>query len=212
MSKHTIQQITNYTSLAEASYANFANNKIDLSKQNDDSVKKAIENAIITTNGPEKEKLPEDFARHITDNYQIIAHYADRVENGLIAKDFLKPTPSESSFSATLFQDKNGDNKGQYILAIRGSWGASDVRDTDIGDMFANGVGYEQVVDLYNFYMQLITPVGKKYKAARVLESDDSVLARLTARHQAAMTKLHSMIDNKDNLNHLYNGTYSLNI
>ena len=195
MNKYTIQQITNYTALAEASYANFAANKINLSKQNTTEVKNAIQNAIITTNGPEKEKLPEDFARHITDNYQIIAHYADRVENGLIAKDFLKPTPSESSFSATLFQDKNGDNKGQYILAIRGSWGASDVRDTDIGDMFANGVGYEQVVDLYNFYIQLITPVGKKYKAARVLESDDSVLARLTARHQAATNELHSVFN-----------------
>jgi len=208
MSKHTIQQIANYAALAEASYANFARSEIDLTQQNLDKVKEAIQKAIIAIDS-KKQDVPKDFATYITNNYQIIAHYADRVENGFNDGDPIRNAPpSESGFSATLFQDKNGENKGQYVLAIRGTWGNSDLVNTDAGDIFANGVGYEQVADLYNFYMQLITPAGQKYKAVRVLESDDSIIAR----HQAAMTKLHSMIDNKDNLNHLYNGTYSLNI
>ena len=195
MSKHTIQQIANYAALAEAAYANFARSEIDLTQQNLDKVKEAIQNAINAIDSVKKD-VPKIFAKHITDNYKIIAHYADRVENGPNLQDKIpNAILPESGFSATLFQDKNGENKGQYVLAIRGSWGDSDVYNTDVGDIFANGVGYEQIADLYNFYMQLITPVGKKYKAARVLESDDSVLARLTARHQAAINELHSVFN-----------------
>ena len=168
MSKHTIQQISDYTALAEASYANFARSKIDLSQQDATEIKAAIQDAIIKTDPTEKNTPLKFFANYVTDNYQIIAHYADRVENGFrikiyedfyenIQKDLIKDkvshtTPSESSFSATLFRNKNGENKGQYVLAIRGTWGFADLVNTDIGDVFANGVGYEQVADLYNFW------------------------------------------------------------
>ena len=207
MSKHTIQQISDYTALAEASYANFARSKIDLSQQDATEIKAAIQDAIIKTDPTEKNTPLKFFANYVTDNYQIIAHYADRVENGFrikiyedfyenIQKDLIKDkvshtTPSESSFSATLFRNKNGENKGQYVLAIRGTWGFADLVNTDIGDVFANGVGYEQVADLYNFYMQLITPTGEKYKAVRVLESDDSIIAR----HQAAINELRNVFN-----------------
>ena len=191
MSKHTIQQIADYAALAEASYANFARSNIDLLQQDIKEFKEAIQDAIVAIDS-KKQDVPRIFAKNTTDNYQIIAHYADRVENGFNAGDKIPNSPpSESGFSATLFQDKNGENKGQYVLAIRGTWGDSDLENTDVGDVFANGVGYEQVADLYNFYMQLITPTGKKYKAVRVLESDDSIIAR----HQAAINELRNVFN-----------------
>ena len=86
MSKHTIQQISDYTALAEASYANFARSKIDLSQQDATEIKAAIQDAIIKTDPTEKNTPLKFFANYVTDNYQIIAHYADRVENGFRIK------------------------------------------------------------------------------------------------------------------------------
>lgn len=92
MSKHTIQQIADYASLAETSYANFARSEIDLSKQNDDDVKKTIQDAIVEIDS-KKQDVPRIFAKNTTDNYQIIAHYADRVENGFNDGDKIPNSP-----------------------------------------------------------------------------------------------------------------------
>jgi len=187
MAKHTIQQITDYAALAEASYANFTG--VNFANLENEVLENEVKSAIINTDS-KKKGTPPAFAQYIIDKYQIIAHYADRVENGFNDGDPIRNAPpSESGFSATLFQGKDGVNQGQKVLAIRGTWGRSDLLDTDIGDIFANGVGYEQVADLYNFYMQLITPKGQKYKAVRILESDDSIIAR----HQEAVFKFRNI-------------------
>lgn len=62
-----------------------------------------------------------------------------------------------SGFSATLFESLT--EPGHFVLAVRGTdtlvdWGA------DIGDIAMDGVAHEQGIDLFNYYLRLVTPVG----------------------------------------------------
>ncbi|MDO5686425.1 MAG: hypothetical protein Q4G42_03410 [Neisseria sp.] len=75
------QFIAQYVTLAEASYADFSEKTFS---------DKDVEKAIVDTN--ENKKGSEKFAESVSSSFSVVAHWKDR-EN-------------ESSFSGTLFQNK----------------------------------------------------------------------------------------------------------
>jgi pimeloyl-ACP methyl ester carboxylesterase len=81
-----------------------------------------------------------------------------------------------SGFSATLFQRVgSGAGSGEYVFAARGTepdaGGGVDL-SADVGDLVLDGLAWEQIVDMYNFWKQLSTPVGQTYQKARLLLSE----------------------------------------
>ena len=100
----------------------------------------------------------------------------------MIAKDYeiVNHQPdTDSGFSATLFQkverDKDGQviSRGEYILALRGTAGMSDYA-TDVGDIVLDGIGFDQIVDLYNFWQRITTEKDQHYKQA-ILKIDENL-------------------------------------
>lgn len=176
------QLIADYAILAETSYATFNNSSFD--KKNE--IILAIQSIDPETG---EETRPESFAEYVTKHYNVVAHYADRVENtwfdtGNTVTDFKKATAKESGFFATLFQaNNNADNAGEYVLAIRGTAGFKDLA-ADVGDIVGDGIAYEQVVDLYNFYKQLTTEQGKTYQAAVITLATDINQRYNDAKHK----------------------------
>ena len=191
------QKISDYVYLAEASYTDFSN-----SKQEDGSYNNIGNIKFIMTTSKDKggSGLPEFFAELVTKNYKVIAHYKDRVENDWFDIDnlfdnFKKAYAKESGFSATLFQaNDNAVNKGEYILAIRGTAGFKDLA-ADIGDIAGDGIAYEQVIDLYNFYKQLTTEKGQPYDAVVIVLDEN-----LSNRYRIAESELKEAIYNANNL------------
>lgn len=119
MNKVNNQFLADYVYLAEASYTDFSKEGKDFDKIKDEN------------NGEQ----PESFAKLVTNNYKVVAHYKDRVENGWfdiqagnlidkIRENIKKAFSEESGFSATLFQSNQDD---EYVLAIRGTAGFKDV-------------------------------------------------------------------------------------
>jgi hypothetical protein len=90
MSNQQIQYLSDYVYLAEASYADFSG----ISYLDIELVKKRIRDA----GGDDKK--PANFAKLVTNNYNVIAHYKDR-QNARFWGGV------ESSFSGTLFQNKS---------------------------------------------------------------------------------------------------------
>ncbi len=130
------QHISDYVALAEASYADFS--LIDF----------ADLKAIYTVMNDADQ--PENFAKYITDNYEVAAHWKDRGDL------FTGTDENQSSgFSGTLFKSKIS---GQYVLALRGTAGGKDLFITDGGDIVNDGLAHHQIVDMYNFWQQ-ITPL-----------------------------------------------------
>ncbi|XXQ67828.1 hypothetical protein ACKLNO_09430 [Neisseriaceae bacterium B1] len=181
--------ITEYTILAETSYSSFLE---------DSDIKKSIMNINKKTG---EEERPQSFAKYVLNHYNIVAHHADRVENGWfdtnnILTDFKKATAEESGFSATLFQAKeNAENAKEYVLAIRGTAGFKDLA-ADAGDIVGDGIAYEQVVDLYNFYKQLTKTAGQPYEAAVI-----TLNKSLSERYRAATFELEKAVREANNFN-----------
>ena len=69
---------------------------------------------------------------------------------------------TSSGFSATLFQSKL---TGKFTLAIRGSTQMVDFA-ADAGLIAADGIAADQMVDMYNYWKHLNTPIGAIYDAA----------------------------------------------
>jgi Ca2+-binding RTX toxin-like protein len=125
--------------LAEASYSDFV-----LSTTSEEVVRSALE-----SNGFSQNQAA-DFVQHwsiITGSHQ---------------------PNTASGFSATLFQGKadSGDLAGQYVLAFRGTAGATDLVGADGGDILLDGLAVDQIIDLYN-YTQKLTHTGF-YQAAKL--------------------------------------------
>lgn len=68
-----------------------------------------------------------------------------------------------SGFSATLFQHKESK---EYVLAFRGTKETKDLVLVDGGDVVLNGIAHGQLVDLYNFWVQMNTAKDEIYQAA----------------------------------------------
>ncbi len=62
---------------------------------------------------------------------------------------------TESGFSATVFQSISGNSNGEYTLAIRGTVLGLDDLGADVGDIMADGLAWEQIIDLYNYTQEL---------------------------------------------------------
>ena len=75
---------------------------------------------------------------------------------------------TESGFSATLFESL--DRPGEYTFAVRGTESLTrDPRDllyTDGGDIVADGVALDQIVDLYNYWHKLTAAENASYQIA----------------------------------------------
>ena len=80
-----------------------------------------------------------------------------------------------SGFSATLFKNKSGE----YSLSMRGTAGLTDL-SADAGDVLADGVALDQIVDMYN-YWQSLTHTGA-YDAVK-LDTNLLMTAELQAKY-----------------------------
>ncbi|MDO5686429.1 MAG: putative Ig domain-containing protein [Neisseria sp.] len=138
----TNQKISQYTMLAEVSYADFVD--ITDSKQIKDSL------------------LDLEFAKNendaqldaFIDNWDVKVHWKDR---GSIFN-------FNSGFSGTLFQNKKS---GEYILGLKGTDGGKDLFVADGGDIVHDGLAHHQIVDMYNFWKQITTK--GTYQAAKII-------------------------------------------
>ena len=133
--------IFNYAALARSSYA-------DLSKirrpDDTDGIRSAIK----------KYDESEKFAKQIADKYDVLAHYKDRDDHGINPiGSILSIFNSESGFSGTLFRDKSTQ---EYVMAFKGTDGAKDLWITDVADIVSNGAAHNQIIDMYNFWQQII--------------------------------------------------------
>ena len=133
--------IFNYAALARSSYA-------DLSKirrpDDTDRIRSAIK----------KYDESEKFAKQIADKYDVLAHYKDRDDHGINPiGSILSIFNSESGFSGTLFRDKGTQ---EYVMAFKGTDGAKDLWITDVADIVSNGAAHNQIIDMYNFWQQII--------------------------------------------------------
>ena len=165
----------NYAYLSAASYSDL----VDALSTSDTVEKKiAIEKAI---GHSMKEEVGSKLTDWITSHYDIISQWRDSNNsnyNDINEKVILK-NKDNSGFSATLFRVKDDykSNTSKYILAFRGTKGSGDIFNTDIGDIVLDGLAYEQIIDLYNYWQQLRTEKGKTYKAAYVYDIEKELEA-----------------------------------
>lgn len=147
------QNIFDYALLADAAYSKFI--KHDDFDQNI----KNILNDEKDGENPQKITKPIGFSEYILgeskdkQNYEVVVQWADRGAEG------------ESGFSAVIFKKHD-----EYVLAIRGTANNrdlyNDLRNTNIRDIVLDGLGYKQIVDLYNFWKQVNAPAGTSYQVA----------------------------------------------
>jgi Ca2+-binding RTX toxin-like protein len=83
-----------------------------------------------------------------------------------------------SGFSATVFErlSESGAPTGEYIFAARGTEPSAQFGQdlgADIGDLVRDGLAWEQIVDLHNYWKQLTTPAGQPYGGNDYLEGND---------------------------------------
>jgi len=132
---------------ARAAYANF-DNMSDPSYK--DRLAEGVDGKVLFS--PEQ---AEGFAAE----WKVAHHLPDAERN------WFEGDPLGGGFSATLFQRKMGDN--DYVLAFRGTMGHDDLFLTDVGDIVADGVASSQIIDLYNYVMELTTPKNSTFLQAR---------------------------------------------
>lgn len=154
-------QLFDYAYLAMASYSDFSN--IDLDAKG--KVKeKSIYNAL-----RDQDRLG-GFASLVSGNYDVLAHWKDGNPGWgltpLLKSIFLN---EGSGFSATLF--KSNVTNSKYVLSIRGTDGWKDAGGEDV-NIVRMGLAYKQIIDLYNFWTQMHTPLGQVYEAARLVDLD----------------------------------------
>ena len=138
---NTITQLFDQAELAEAAYANFwdkTTNSIILDKEN---VQAALKNQGFST------KQAADFLTH----WKII----DQCPN------------TDSGFSATVFERLDGPDAGKLYIATCGTEGSKlfdgslegekDIIE-DLANIGADGIAINQAIDMYNWYLRLISP------------------------------------------------------
>ncbi|MEJ1336993.1 MAG: calcium-binding protein, partial [Candidatus Sedimenticola sp. (ex Thyasira tokunagai)] len=89
---------------------------------------------------------------------------------------------TESGFSATLFKSKDPSVTQPYVLSIRGTQqGKEDLVITDGADIVLDGLAIDQIVDLYNYWEKITTPLNESYEAVKLvtLEAETAALALL---------------------------------
>ena len=88
----------------------------------------------------------QDFIRSI---YNVSRYWENAIDEG---------------FSAAVFLDRT---TGQYTFAIRGTLEpVEDLFNADFRGIVVNGLAFQQIVDMYNYWQSLNTPNGWTYAAA----------------------------------------------
>ena len=148
----TIQDIYQQAQLAEAAYANFVIGSGLIATR--DELKTALEAEGMST------AQATEFITH----WKVVDQYTATAWGGLT---------DGSGFSATVFEklDANGNGTGQYSFAARGTqvglWPPTTADlSADIGDIVADGIALDQVVDMYNYWQSLNT--SGVYQAAKL--------------------------------------------
>ncbi|PHS67776.1 MAG: hypothetical protein COB23_10160 [Methylophaga sp.] len=147
--------------LSEAAYANFSI-AINLDgTYKEDDVRTALQR--IGTKDGEPDDPNEGFslsqATEFAENWEVVTHQAD----------------TDSGFSATLFRRKTADPSsgyevGDYVYAIRGTAGTVDLAE-DFGNIVADDLALEQIVDLYNDWIRINTLTNQSYLVARLVDT-----------------------------------------
>ena len=146
---NTIQNLFQQAQLAEAAYANFWDSNLNALITNPDDVQKALIASGFSKNpnDPTQSAQATDFVTH----WRVVDQYT---ASGLF----------NSGFSGTLFESL--DHPGQYSFSLRGTQpGYSDLA-ADIGDILADGIALDQIVDMYNYWQRLTT--SGFYQAAKL--------------------------------------------
>ncbi len=145
---NTIQDLFQQAQLTEAAYANFFNDAGVLATD-DNSVKAALQNEGFSTTQ----------AAAFVAQWRVIDQYTAPSTLGVTG----------TGFSATVFQNIA---TGAYTLAIRGSTDINDfVADAQL--IFDTGIAAAQLVDLYNYWQRLTTPVYEHVRTAKIVTTTD---------------------------------------
>ncbi len=149
---NTNRFLSDYIYLAEASYSDFSSANTGGSNNYDQNEVKTI---------LEDEDKNEKFAKLVTDNYEVKAHFEDHSWSGL---------SDETSFSGTLFRGRaDSDNAGKYVIAMKGTLElGSDGLSADLGDLAVDGLAHNQIVSMYNFWQQITNAKGQSYEVASI--------------------------------------------
>lgn len=128
-----------------------------------------------------KKEIGSELTNWIKSNYKVMSQWRDSNNSNYneINEMAILENKDNSGFSATLFRAKDDykSNTSKYILAFRGTKGPGDIFKTDVGDIVLDGLAYEQIIDLYNYWQQLRTEKGKTYKAAYVYDIEKELEA-----------------------------------
>lgn len=128
-----------------------------------------------------KKEIGSELTNWIESNYKVMSQWRDSNNSNYndINERAILENKDNSGFSATLFRAKDDykSNTSKYILAFRGTKGPGDIFKTDVGDIVLDGLAYEQIIDLYNYWQQLRTEKGKTYKAAYVYDIEKELEA-----------------------------------
>jgi hypothetical protein len=166
----SIEDYFQLAELAEASYANLANNA-DLETQ----VQRQSDGM----------SFSQTQAAYLADRWNVVT-------NGH------QPNTS-SGFSSTLFQNKNDDSYVLAIRGTEPFAGSGADLGADVGDIVSDGLAVEQIIDLYNEWMRITTPRGGVYTAAKleILTAETLMLTSLTgtAAHGLYLEYLKSRTD-----------------
>lgn len=147
-----IQDFFQQAQLAEAAYANFVKDGVLIST--DDEIKQALIASDFSNNSADSQQSAQ--ADFFISKWELVHHIPD--------------TPT-SGFSATVFRSKDLNNPG-VTLAIRGTLGLVDL-SVDLNDIVADGLASGQIVDLYNYWMQITHAFGEEYERAVVVEATE---------------------------------------
>ena len=141
----TIQNLFQQAQLAEAAYANFINPNTGTIYSTD----AGIRGALIASGFSSDPNNPTQSAQAaaFVSQWRVVNQYTSPFTLDLFG----------TGYSGTLFQNIE---TGAYSLSLRGTNDiVADVFGADVGDIVADGLAMDQVVDLYN-YWQSLTRVG----------------------------------------------------
>ncbi|MEJ1416216.1 MAG: putative Ig domain-containing protein [Candidatus Sedimenticola sp. (ex Thyasira tokunagai)] len=146
--------------LAEISYAHFDK----VGSFTDVKVSQVLQNLI---NGEDTQlTIPSLLSDDFINNWSVVHHQED----------------TDSGFSATLFKSKDQNAIQPYVLSIRGTQqGKEDLVITDGADIVLDGLAIDQIVDLYNYWKKITTPLNESYEAVKLvtLKAETAALALL---------------------------------
>ena len=159
----TASNVSELADLAEASYRNFG--LIPAGQILEGS---ALKQPLIAGSSPWPEARADEFIRH----WRVVAHQPN----------------TASGFSGTVFERINPEaGEPRYVVAMRGTEGNvvsqlyPDLAAADIADLVANGLAWEQILDMYNWWQAVSTPATATYQRVSAVKISDAAASSLIA-------------------------------